>query len=470
MLNPIITRFSKNLQVNTLAPIQQWQVSEMGLTASDFDTDGNLKLFTRPPASLIPTDHTATNFPDALRLEFQGTLTKFGRKTRFVNPNKHGGGKRGKVLTFSPKSRKNMIETLNRIDWVNTRNPKFITLTYGQDYPDDETCKIHVASLIKRLERIHPETCGFWRVELQKRNAPHFHLFCFKMPFLPHRKLARMWAEIIGDKYCDTTHYTNREIKRKKIVRMPSGVSAPFVQIKKIVNHRQAMYYVSKYLAKVEPTQDVAPGTFSEDVASGGGSGSVSDPLFINVTYLTADFSVVSKVPVFSREVAGRQVSTTRPYFYENKNVSHYQPDESGSYSNQKLPPFYMDNPILSLVGLSNETLKSPDCFAPFNDAVWVGRHWGSFNKKSLPFGDKIVLEIPFSHEEVGISFASILADKIASVCSENSSFHQWKDYIVSRCMGLTYFGEVGDNKFLLDAFLRLYFEYKPFAVHLTPP
>jgi hypothetical protein len=52
----------------------------------------------------------------------------------------------------------------------------FITLTYGEHYPDDHTSKKHLDNFIKRLKRKYPQFQYVWVIEKQKRGAPHFHI------------------------------------------------------------------------------------------------------------------------------------------------------------------------------------------------------------------------------------------------------------------------------------------------------
>jgi hypothetical protein len=51
----------------------------------------------------------------------------------------------------------------------------------------------------KWLRRYSKGRCGaIWKLELQDRGAPHFHLLIFGLRYLPAALLARRWYEIVG--------------------------------------------------------------------------------------------------------------------------------------------------------------------------------------------------------------------------------------------------------------------------------
>lgn len=113
----------------------------------------------------------------------------------------------------------------------------FITLTYGQNFPAPREAKRHLDNFIKRLRRKHDGLSGFWRLEFQKRGAPHFHLLLFNLPFIPKGEIAYHWGEIIGERYMDTSSEDSR---------------VPFTRIELLQSHTHASRYVAKYVAKRE--------------------------------------------------------------------------------------------------------------------------------------------------------------------------------------------------------------------------
>jgi hypothetical protein len=86
-----------------------------------------------------------------------------------------GGGRRGKVEGFSSNARRRLLQTIGSIrrDAV---LPLFITLTYPDKYPDPKTSKRHLDTFFKRFARAFPLHGTIWKLEPQKRGAPHYHL------------------------------------------------------------------------------------------------------------------------------------------------------------------------------------------------------------------------------------------------------------------------------------------------------
>jgi len=159
-------------------------------------------------------------------IEAQGQLVAM--KASFSPLSKSGGGRRGVVTEFSANSRRRMLRKLARI---NPTRITFVTLTYPERFPDPVKAKDHLRALLERIRRRFPQSSAFWRLELQERGAPHFHLLFCELPFLPFSELRRWWAEIIND-FVDAY--------------------LPRVRIERIHSKRGAFYYVAKYCAKVD--------------------------------------------------------------------------------------------------------------------------------------------------------------------------------------------------------------------------
>lgn len=85
------------------------------------------------------------------------------------------GGKRGKITAFSFASRRRLMRTIAKIK-LDAELPCFVTLTYPNKFPSPIESKKHLDIFNKRLCRAFPN-CGFiWKLEPQKRGAPHYHL------------------------------------------------------------------------------------------------------------------------------------------------------------------------------------------------------------------------------------------------------------------------------------------------------
>jgi hypothetical protein len=119
-------------------------------------------------------------------------------------------------------------------------SPFFVTLTYHNNYPEtSEDIKRDMDSFLKRLKRALPDIFYFWRLELQKRGAPHYHLI--------------LWSKVLDE---PISH--GSLLKTLKDIWIPyinCGCSAcrmSSVMIRSVTNITKAAYYISKYMAKTE--------------------------------------------------------------------------------------------------------------------------------------------------------------------------------------------------------------------------
>lgn len=111
---------------------------------------------------------------------------------------------------------------------------RFLTLTYGRKFPSPRDSKAHLKSFLKWLRRRYPLSSGVWRLELQKRGAPHYHLLAFGLPRMDLDELRAVWGRIIGfDPAVEVAQ-------------------SPRVEVQRLRSMRGVMSYVSKYIAKVD--------------------------------------------------------------------------------------------------------------------------------------------------------------------------------------------------------------------------
>ena len=137
---------------------------------------------------------------------------------------------RGEVNTFTRPSRNRLIREISSYGKL---CPIFITLTYGSEYPDAKGSKKHLDRWWKRVAREFPDYWAVWKLEFQKRGAPHYHLLVYskeEKPRIPKEWISDSWSEVVGD-----------ESIRKTGTRVES-----------LRSHRGGIWYATKYLAKVE--------------------------------------------------------------------------------------------------------------------------------------------------------------------------------------------------------------------------
>jgi len=188
------------------------------------------------------------NDRDRVELKIHKNMIKVKVHSAIQGIDSHRGGIRGVVSGFSRQSRKNMIELMNKQrDGI----PKtFITLTYADEYLWNEDkrriaspaqWKNDIEKLRKRIERKYPDMKGLWRLELKNRLsgenkgliAPHFHLLLWDVLESDIETwIQSAWYEIVDTKL--DKHYKH-------------GTHTSTVK-----SERHAMFYVSKYIAKME--------------------------------------------------------------------------------------------------------------------------------------------------------------------------------------------------------------------------
>lgn len=123
------------------------------------------------------------------------------------------GGDRAAIGEWSRKSRANMTRVLATLDWRPLTlagaglRPGMVTLTYPGDWqrwaPDGATVKRHLRAFRQAWTRKLGAPIGAWKLEFQRRGAPHFHLYLLcpvgKVDGLPfHKWVSATWARIVG--------------------------------------------------------------------------------------------------------------------------------------------------------------------------------------------------------------------------------------------------------------------------------
>lgn len=181
---------------------------------------------------------------------YQLELARGGRLVRVTASSGVPAGprqwQRGAVSGLSRQSRGRLLRLVNSIDVDHLqRRPIFLTLTYPRDYPAAPArYKRDLDVLWKRIKRgwkqrdrhgrlvfVKPEQpCAIWRLEEQKRGAPHFHLIIFGINYIDRHWISRAWYEVVGGK--DARH-----------LRVGTRVEYPDYWEK-------AGSYVAKYIAK----------------------------------------------------------------------------------------------------------------------------------------------------------------------------------------------------------------------------
>lgn len=136
-----------------------------------------------------------------------------------------GSSKRGRVKSFSAKSRLRLMRLLARIKTGKVR-ATFMTLTFKR-YPTNGQAKSALHAFVQHVSRHFPNASGIWRMEFQKRGSIHFHLLWFDLPWWDWKDILATWKRITGQ-------------------------SVARIDVRLVRSRRGVMSYVSKYIAKVQ--------------------------------------------------------------------------------------------------------------------------------------------------------------------------------------------------------------------------
>jgi len=169
-----------------------------------------------------------------------GGLVKVARSR--VDRVQVGGGRRGIITGFSMGSRRRLMRMIAKTR--KSELPAFVTLTYPGEYSQDpKVWKKHLRAFYARMKRKYPEACAIWKLEFQKRGAPHYHLLVWGVEWHKLRDFVPMaWYKVV---------------KSGDIRHLLAGT-----QVEKVKSWRGVMAYASKYLAKLESVPSDAPGRF----------------------------------------------------------------------------------------------------------------------------------------------------------------------------------------------------------------
>lgn len=157
-------------------------------------------------------------------------LSAKGRKTTDSPPPPESS--RGVVSTISKASRKRLLRKLASIDHRElVCKPLFLTFTYPAEWPGDpKRWKRDLDTLCKRIQRRFPIAAIVWKLEPQKRGAPHYHVLLFNVPWVDRHWLAQAWYEVVASN--DPKHL------------------AAGTEVRAIRSWRGVLSYAAKYVVK----------------------------------------------------------------------------------------------------------------------------------------------------------------------------------------------------------------------------
>lgn len=114
-----------------------------------------------------------------------------------------GGGTRGKVVRFSPASRRRLRRLVSSTD--RTEPALFVTLTQpGAGIRDEDEARALLESYKKRLGRRFGQVpLAIWKIERHLKGGLHWHMLTFSPSFVSledlERQMRRCWLDLTGD-------------------------------------------------------------------------------------------------------------------------------------------------------------------------------------------------------------------------------------------------------------------------------
>lgn len=151
---------------------------------------------------------------------------------------------RGRITTFSRSSKNRMMKKTAKLDseaWAHGGH--MVTLTYPAIYPTQST--IYHNDLQKFRKRLYRRWGGhlrvMWKLEFQRRGAPHFHLLIVGVP-VSQTRLFRAWVAQAWYECVQSDDIRHRTVGTRT---------------DEIKNHAHAIAYVLKYVNKDDNINEI---------------------------------------------------------------------------------------------------------------------------------------------------------------------------------------------------------------------
>ena len=193
----------------------------------------------RPRQPLASTPLVDTTYLVALAgVDVRENLTTLNLGTCKLNPWHGSRKKRGNVRTLSNPSRFRLMRTLSAVRWRELPAPVWCTLTYhhaGDVHAGRAVSDLH--AWLSRIKRKFGSTHYVWRLEMQKRGVPHFHVVLWPPDH------SQVWQQVEYRQWVGTQWH--------EVVSPGDRAHAKHgAKIDQLDSYRHAAIYVSKYVSK----------------------------------------------------------------------------------------------------------------------------------------------------------------------------------------------------------------------------
>jgi hypothetical protein len=193
------------------------------------------------------------------RLDLEAARRRLARARTVAGVGEIVGGRRGTVTKWSRKSRLEMIRKIARVDWTLFEElcsrpgwaAGMVTLTAPRDwvsvFPDGATAKAALRAFRAAYEREWGPAIGPWKLEFQRRGAPHFHLFlpCQRTPAF-RAWVSVTWARIVD---ADQTTVVDDQGRTEYDLHLLAGTGVDFALGSLCTDPKRLAVYFSKHSA-----------------------------------------------------------------------------------------------------------------------------------------------------------------------------------------------------------------------------
>ena len=200
-----------------------------------------------------------------VRVHHQGRLIELRAPLGWEEHEKKRGERKA-ITHFSSKSRRAQLVTVARIR-RDAPLPLFVHLTYPAVWPQEpEIWKDHWNAFSMAVKSRFPERADMWKLEPQKRWAPHFHALIWNVERIPWQWIAVNWARIIHNQWLPNDYpVADGRLGAKLFADWVDDLCVDELvkdslkagtRIEAVDSAEGVMFYCAKYLGKECPVSD----------------------------------------------------------------------------------------------------------------------------------------------------------------------------------------------------------------------
>jgi len=216
-------RFANNNRAK-LKPLETNEIADSGFV----ENSGTIVDFSNVP--YLTADYRLSVYANQLK------ITNLSQTYLHISPPER---EQNDIKEFTKNSRLRLFDLITSLDYPAYGKPIFVSCTWHEDFSDNrKDVKTFLDNFHKRLKRSLPEFHIIWKLEYQKRGAPHFHFVIFPLDSSISFQDEKIYQAI-------TSHWL--ELKKCKC----NDCKIYGVKIKPLNDFLHTMIYISKELGKI---------------------------------------------------------------------------------------------------------------------------------------------------------------------------------------------------------------------------